>query len=134
MSELGLGALSGDSFQAVPALEDSRLVLRFSGSGDMTAISALSQYLKQVHEEALRLSVSEVSCDLQQLVFMNSSCFKSFVVWIDTVKNADHGYRIRFLTDPNLHWQRRSLEALRRLAANLVTIETPPRAEKPSQG
>ena len=134
MSELGLGALSGGSFQAIPALEDSRLVLRFSGSGDMTAISALSQYLKQVHEEALRLSVSEVSCDLQQLVFMNSSCFKSFVVWIDTVKNTDHGYRIRFLTDPNLHWQRRSLEALRRLAANLVTIETPPRTEKPSQG
>ena len=46
------------------------------------------------------------------------------VVWIDTVKNAEPGYKIRFLTDPNLHWQRRSLEALRRLAANVVTIET----------
>ncbi|HEY5377270.1 MAG TPA: hypothetical protein VIK01_26505 [Polyangiaceae bacterium] len=124
MSELALGALTGDSFQAAPALDGSRLTLRFSGSGDMNAISPLSLYLKQVHEEALRLSVSEVSCDLQQLVFMNSSCFKSFVVWIDTVKNAEPGYKIRFLTDPNLHWQRRSLEALRRLAANVVTIET----------
>jgi hypothetical protein len=124
MSELSLDPISGDSFQAFPTLDDSRLALRFSGSGDMNAISPLSTFLKQVHEEAVRLSVSEVSCDLQQLVFMNSSCFKSFVVWIDTVKNADHGYKIRFLTDPNLHWQRRSLEALRRLAANLVTIET----------
>jgi len=34
------------------------------------------------------------------------------------------GRVVRFLTDPNLHWQRRSLEALRRLAANVVTIET----------
>jgi hypothetical protein len=57
---------------------------------------------------------------------MNSSCFKSFVVWIDSVKNAQPGYRIRFLTDPNLHWQRRSLEALRRLAANVVTIDSAP--------
>jgi len=124
VSELSLEPISGDSFQAVPTLDDSRLVLRFSGSGDMNAISPLSTFLKQVHEEAVRLSVSEVSCDLKQLVIMNSSCFKSFVVWIDTVKNAEHGYKIRFLTDPNLHWQRRSLEALRRLAANVVTIET----------
>ena len=123
MSTLSLGALAGDGFQAAPSLADGRLALRFSGNGDMNAISPLSLYLKQVHDEALRLGVSEVSCDLQQLVFMNSSCFKSFVVWIDTVKNAAHPYKIRFLTDPNLHWQRRSLEALRRLAANIVTIE-----------
>jgi hypothetical protein len=124
MSQLALDALDGDGFQAIPALDEARLSLRFSGSGDMNAFSPLSQFLKQVHEEALRLSISEVSCDLQQLAFMNSSCFKSFVVWIDSVKNTEHGYRIRFLTDPNLHWQRRSLEALRRLAANVVTIET----------
>ena len=46
------------------------------------------------------------------------------MVWIDTVKNAERGYLIRFLTDPNVHWQRRSLEALRRLATNIVEIET----------
>ena len=54
---------------------------------------------------------------------MNSSCFKAFVVWIDTVKNAGRVYRIRFLTDPEMHWQRRSLEALRRLATNVVSVE-----------
>jgi hypothetical protein len=64
-----------------------------------------------------------VRCDFRRLGFMNSSCFKSFVVWIDTVKNAPIAYKISFLTDPNLHWQRRSLEALRRLAVNVVSIE-----------
>jgi hypothetical protein len=39
------------------------------------------------------------------------------------VKNAAAPYKIVFLTDPNLHWQRRSLEALRRLAVSIVTIE-----------
>jgi hypothetical protein len=126
VSATGLDALDLDGFKAAPTLVDSRLMLRFAGSGDMNAMSSLSVYLKRVHEEAARLSLSEVTCDLKQLVFMNSSCFKSFAVWIDTVKNAQPGYRIRFLTDPNLHWQRRSLEALRRLAANIVTIDSAP--------
>ena len=124
MSTLGLGAAFSEGFEISPKLVDRTLNLAFSGSGDMNAIALLSDYLKQVHVEALRLAVAEVSCDLQQLAFMNSSCFKSFVVWIDTVKNSPVRYQIAFKTNPNLHWQRRSLEALRRLAANIVTIET----------
>ncbi len=113
----------GDGFQAVAALDGTRMSIVFSGSGDMNAIELLAGYLKQVHEEALRLAMTEVRCDFRKLGFMNSSCFKSFVVWIDTVKNAPTAYKISFLTDPNLHWQRRSLEALRRLATNIVSIE-----------
>jgi len=124
MSTLDLGAIYSAGFEATPTLNDRVLGIEFSGTGDMNAIALLSDYLKQVHLEALRLNVTEVACDLQKLVFMNSSCFKSFVVWIDTVKNAPRPYQIRFLTDPQLHWQRRSLEALRRLAASIVSIET----------
>jgi hypothetical protein len=83
----------------------------------------LGTYLKQVHAEAERLRLAEVTCDFRKLSFMNSSCFKAFVVWIDTVKNAAQGYRIRFLTDPAMHWQRRSLESLRRLATRVVSVE-----------
>jgi hypothetical protein len=84
----------------------------------------LADYLKRAHAEAERLVVAEVKCDFRQLLFMNSSCFKAFVVWIDTVKSSPRAYRIRFLTDPEMHWQRRSLEALRRLATNVVLVET----------
>jgi hypothetical protein len=124
MSALELAAIASVGFEATPKLTNKTLSLEFSGSGDMNAIALLSDFLKQVHLEALRLNLAEVSCDLQKLVFMNSSCFKSFVVWIDTVKTSPVRYQIAFKTNPNLHWQRRSLEALRRLAANIVTIET----------
>ncbi len=77
-----------------------------------------------MHEEEIGFVLDQVSCDLKQLTFMNSSCFKSCVVWIDTVKNSEIRYQIVFLTNPALPWQWRCLEALRRLAANLVTIET----------
>ena len=124
MNTLELGAIYSAGFEATPTLTEKELGIAFSGTGDMNATALLSEYLKQVHLEALRLNVAEVSCDLQKLVFMNSSCFKSFVVWIDTVKTSPVRYQIAFKTNPNLHWQRRSLEALRRLAANIVTIET----------
>jgi hypothetical protein len=124
MSALRLTTVGGEGFQVTPTLVDFNLRLVFTGSGDMNATALVHEYLKLVHEEALRIGLSQVSCDFKQLTFMNSSCFKSFVVWIDTVKNSEVRYQIAFLTNPNMPWQRRSLEALRRLAANLVTIET----------
>ena len=116
--------VKSDTFRAAPRREGERLVLEFSGSGDMSAITLVAEFLKQAHSAAQLENTVEVCCDFRQLTFMNSSCFKSFVVWIDTVKNAERRYQILFLTDANHHWQRRSLEALRRLAANIVTIDT----------
>jgi hypothetical protein len=124
MSEsLELEAVDISAFGCSPHLEDGQLTVSFSGTGDVAAIELLASYLKRVHAEAERLQLSEVICDFRRLSFMNSSCFKAFVVWIDTVKNAARAYRIRFLTDPEMHWQRRSLEALRRLATDVVSVE-----------
>jgi hypothetical protein len=120
---LELAAVEGAAFSCIPSLDDGKLSIVFSGTGDVAAIEILGSYLKQVHAEAERLNLNEVTCDFRKLSFMNSSCFKAFVVWIDTVKNAKRGYLIRFLTDPDMHWQRRSLEALRRLAASVVSVE-----------
>ena len=124
MSEtLELEAIDIAAFGCSPHLEDGKLTVSFNGTGDVAAIELLASYLKRVHAEAERLAISQVTCDFRKLSFMNSSCFKAFVVWIDTVKNATRAYRIRFLTDPEMHWQRRSLEALRRLATNVVSVE-----------
>lgn len=124
MSEaLELQPVEVPGFACAPSLDDGKLLVRFDGTGDVAAIELLSSYLKLVHAEATRLKLPEVVCDFRKLSFMNSSCFKAFVVWIDTVKNTDPPYRIRFLTSASLHWQKRSLEALRRLASSVVTVE-----------
>ena len=112
------------TFGCTPTLARQKLAIEFTGSGDMNAMAPLGDYLKQVHEAAISQGLLEVSCDFRRLMFMNSSCFKAFVVWIDSVKNLPAPYKIRFLTDPNMHWQRRSLEALRRLAIQVVTVES----------
>lgn len=118
-----LSTIETAGFSCAPSLDDGKLSIAFGGTGDVAAIEILGSYLQQVHAEAERLGLSEVTCDFRKLSFMNSSCFKAFVVWIDTVKNAARVYRIRFLTDPDMHWQRRSLEALRRLATTVVSVE-----------
>jgi hypothetical protein len=56
---------------------------------------------------------------------MNSSCLKTFVWWISTIQDlapGDH-YRITFLSSPSMYWQRRSLNALACLAADLVSVQ-----------
>jgi hypothetical protein len=120
---LDLKRAEAPGFTCTPVLSDGRLSIAFDGTGDSAAIELLASYLPQVHAEAKRLGLPEVVCDFRELSFMNSSCFKAFVVWIDTVKSSEPSYRIRFVTSPGLHWQKRSLEALRRLASSVVTVE-----------
>jgi hypothetical protein len=122
-AELELAIVASAGFSCVPRLDGETLTVAFTGTGDVAAIVLLGDYLKRLHAEVERLRISEVACDFRQLSFMNSSCFKAFVVWIDTVKNAARSYHIRFVTDPEMHWQRRSLEALRRLATGVVSVE-----------
>lgn len=124
MRQLELSKVVQDGFLLDPRLQDGTLIVRFAGNGDMSAVAALGLYLKMVHQEALELVVKNVSFDFTDLYFMNSSCFKAFVTWIDTVgQTVPHAYGIRFVTNPKLHWQRRSLEALRYLAPKVVRVE-----------
>lgn len=127
MSQLDLTPLVREGFSLTPNLDGNRIVVQFAGNGDMDAVDPLSGYLKLVHRAAVDLAVSAVAFDFSSLYFMNSSCFKAFVSLIDTVSRSDpRTYAVRFLTNPRIHWQRRSLEALRYLAPKVVEVEPLP--------
>lgn len=126
MSALELPAVKADDFSATASHDDNTLAVRFVGNADMRTKSVLDSLLVKVHAEAQRLGVASVTIDFHQLEFMNSSCFKSFVTWISEVRDLDpqKQYAIRFLSKPELLWQRRSLHALRCFAVDLITIES----------
>lgn len=113
-------------FSASVATNGKALVLRLTGNADMAAKEGLDALLPRLHEEALAIEATDVSVDFRELEFMNSSCFKSFVTWISDVSelSPDKQYRIRLLSKPEMHWQRRSLHALRCFAVDLISIET----------
>ncbi|MDP9150610.1 MAG: hypothetical protein M3O36_11810 [Myxococcota bacterium] len=124
--DLAINPVIQPGFTLDPSYESGRLVVRLAGNADMNVIVALSTELKRIHDEAVRLKVREVVCDFARLYFMNSSCFKSFVAWIATVETMEQSqrYRIRLRSNQELHWQKRSFEALRSLSDTVVSIES----------
>lgn len=114
-------------FTARAVHAERTITMTLTGNADHAAIAALDRALAAVHAAATAHAVTEAVVDLRRLEFMNSSCFKSFVTWISDVQElaAPAQYKLRFLSDPSLHWQKRSLHALRCFAVELIAVETP---------
>ncbi len=99
--------------------------LLLEGDANMDAVDEIGRILEEVHDSARRETAGTVVVDVRNLEFMNSSCFKKFVTWIGQVQElAAAGYKVRFLSDPKLHWQKRSLHVLQCFAPDLVAVET----------
>lgn len=118
--------VSGPTFSAAATREDSELTVRFSGTADLESRDQLIEVVDGTHDAAAQLGLDRVVVDLRELDFMNSSCFKTFVTWLARVQDLDPDkqYKIHILSNPDFHWQRRSLAALSCFAVDLVTIES----------
>lgn len=126
VSSLALRAIAVDGFSASAGLDGQAIRLALDGTADVRAVNGLESLFEALHAEALRLKVHEVVVDLRQVEFMNSSCFKRLVSWLACIQDlpSERQYRIRILSDPLRHWQRRSLGALRCFAVDLVRVES----------
>jgi hypothetical protein len=102
------------------------MAVLFSGTADSETTGGLERVVEKLHSEAQRLGAKTVTVDFRELEFMNSSSFKVLVTWLADVRELDaaHQYRIHILSNPEHHWQSRSLEALRCFAVDLVSIES----------
>jgi hypothetical protein len=125
MTALSIEPLEVSDLKAVAKNEGGRPTLVLSGSADIEEPARLGAVLRQLHDEVVKASAAEVAVDFRNLEFMNSSCFKEFVSWLAGLEDLEPSkrYRIRFLSSPDMHWQRRSLNALACFAGDLVTIE-----------
>jgi hypothetical protein len=104
--------------------EGAELLVTLSGTADGRWTVAMSEFVSAVQQAADAEPTSRVVVDFRQLEFMNSSCFKAFVTWLQNLLDipAERRYRIRFVSDPNRHWQARSLRALACFATELVDV------------
>lgn len=121
LPKLDVPILSADA-----SLTESVMTVHFRGTADIESKPDLDHYVAAVHQEACRVGATKVIVDFRELEFMNSSSFKVFVTWLSQLQDltTDKQYRIHFLSNPSMHWQRRSLAALSCFAVDLVTIET----------
>jgi hypothetical protein len=118
-------AAHSDDFHGEATHQDGTLAMRVTGVADYAAVDALEKFLDDVHAESMRAGVKHVSVDLRQLEFMNSSCFKCLVSWITILQEAPRAsqYRVTFVSNPQMHWQKRSLHSLRCFAEDLITVQ-----------
>lgn len=125
MKDFALPPMVKDGFSVVASATSDGISLKVSGNGDMETPASLAGYLKALHAEALRLSAKQVVIECEDLYFMSSACVKCLVTWLDGVQKLEDPkrYAVRFRANPNLHWQRRSFEALRRFAPGIVYVD-----------
>ena len=117
--------LKENDFTADASTSERRIQVSLTGTADLTVKTQLDRFLRAVHTEAQRCLAEEVTVDVRQLEFMNSSCLKCLVWWISTVQEqpGEGKYRIVFVSSPSVYWQRRSLNALACLANDIITIQ-----------
>jgi hypothetical protein len=115
-----------DTFTATIERDDDVVTVRLKGDANMSAVGPIGKALIDAHGLAIGIPTSLVLIDFRRLEFMSSACFKKFVGWLDAAQGAPPAtqYRVRFLSNPQYHWQRRSLHALQCFALDLVTIES----------
>jgi len=122
-------SIHADDLHAEATVGERTVGVRLVGSADTRSMKPLDAMLDRVHAAALERSAPEVVVDLRQCDFINSSCLKSFVVWLNRIQDlpTEQQYKIRFLSDDRKHWQRRGLGTLSCFAVELVRIEAEPR-------
>lgn len=116
--------VKGDDFAGTAHLDGTVLQAMLKGNADYAALDALDTLIERVHAEATRSGVKEAVVDLRDLEFMNSSCFKSLVTWVTKIQELEPAkqYTIRFMSNPQMHWQKRSLHSLRCFATDLINV------------
>ena len=124
MTAATITRLTLTGFEAVPVMRERAIDLSLSGNGDMTVSAALKSYLKEVDAEARRHGVNVVHVHLGDLYFLSSSCLQAIAGWLLLVASrpSTDGYKVVFKTHAARDWQRRSLEAIRRIAPGTVTV------------
>jgi hypothetical protein len=121
-----LKPVAAAALQIVPSRDGSKITLRLSGNADTEAQPGLTAFLESLHETAVGSGVTLVVVNLDELYFMTSACFKCLVTWLIEIEKMELAlrYRVHFEPNPNLHWQNRSLEALRTLSRGVVHIRS----------
>jgi hypothetical protein len=120
--------------QAVPMPEVSSLVAKLEGGrlvleGTMATqnpAADLGPFLKAFHQAIVRDRLPEMVVDVTKLTFVNSSAIRLFVDWTTWIRKEETSpYRLAFVTDSALTWQKTTFPVLKNLAPSVVFLKPP---------
>lgn len=123
MSQLAQLAPHESDGLSIKVSEQSAIVM----AGKITSLdpsAAVQPYLKSVHAAALADKATQVIVDVRQLSFVNSSAIRLFIDWATWVKSSAAPYRLVFMTDKAITWQRTSFVAIKSLAGAVIEVRS----------
>jgi hypothetical protein len=95
--------------------------LRFEGTlASQQARVELKRNIAALHERIVAGGCATMIVDVQGLQFVDSSSIRIFVDWIACASEAK--YKIVFLIDPTMTWQRLNFSALKSMATDAVEV------------
>lgn len=119
----GITDIESQLFNTTSSIVGNRLIVTLSGCLDMDTTHYLKSFLEPLIRDFQAGIVSAIEFETGQLYLMSSSSISCFAAWIKSLMNTQPDWRVTFKTNPNLSWQRRSLDPIRRLAEHMVSIE-----------
>jgi hypothetical protein len=119
----GVDDILGEVFSTSSTLLGDRVVVSLVGCLDMQTAPFLKRYLSQLGPSAESGALREFEFNTEQLYLLSSSAISCLATWLKGLKGSHLVRSVKFVTNPNLGWQRRSLDPLRRLDEKLVAVE-----------
>jgi anti-anti-sigma factor len=116
------------SFTIQAAVTRGHADIEISGNIDLQNVSHVGTMMTALIAELEKRKIHEARVDLRRLYFINSSGLKLFVTWITRVGEMlpVQRYKIVFVANNKLQWQKRSLRALSALDPTLVHLVDEP--------
>jgi hypothetical protein len=115
--------VNGEIFSTQSQLSGQRLSVKLTGCLDMETAPSLERFLGSLSQTVNRDGIREIEFDTGGLYLMSSSSISHVATWIKRLKGVPAPCRVKFKTNPNLAWQRRTLDSIRRVAENIVSVE-----------
>ncbi|MFP4363965.1 MAG: hypothetical protein ACLFR1_08845 [Spirochaetia bacterium] len=126
MSKLNIEPIKDSKIEITVSDSPDGVTIKFVGDIDMEDPSILLDPLfEKVHEGAVANNMSEVTCDFNELTFLNSSGIKAIAKWIMKLAALpeDQKYLIKIDHNKDITWQVTSLPTLTFLVPGAVKVE-----------
>ena len=115
--------IHGDVFSTRSEQVGQRLCVELTGCLDMETAPALEAFLGALPRALSSERIREIEFATGGLFLMSSSAFSHLAAWVKRLKQLCPGSCIRFKTNPNLTWQRRTFDSIRRVAESIVVVD-----------
>jgi hypothetical protein len=89
----------------------------------METAPSLERFLGSLTRALTAENIREIEFDTGGLYLMSSSSISHVASWLKRLKSLSPSSHIRFKTNPNLAWQRRTLDSIRRVAESMVSVD-----------